>query len=320
LKEIKLGESFTNWKNNAYLPEGKWVNIEKNLVKTEKQLYSGYPSHAKEWSGTWVRGIDCLMVNPREMSINVGQSRTLSTTLVTSDGSTKTLSWSSNNKSVATVDNNGTVTAVGPGNAVVTVATTDGSNLSATCTITVKQLVNSIALNKESLSLIVGNTETLIATILPTNATDKSLTWNSSNASSATVDSQGKVTAKKAGTAIITASTTDGSNLSATCEVTVIQPVTGISLNKNSLELIVGTSEKLLATIYPNDASNKKVIWSSSNNNIASVDSNGSVTAKSNGKVIITATSEDGSFYDTCEVTVKTLVSNISISSRELTI
>ena len=163
--------------------------------------------------------------------------------------------------------------------------------------------VDSIHLNKTSISLTKGATETLIAVITPNGATN-SIEWTSSNPTIATVDSLGIVHGVAAGSTMITAS---AGGKYATCAVTVIVPVIGVSLNKTSLSLIIGSSESLIATISPSDASNQNVTWSSSNTSIATV-SNGVVTAKGEGTTIITATSVDGSFTATCTVNVSLFI------------
>jgi uncharacterized protein YjdB len=162
--------------------------------------------------------------------------------------------------------------------------------------------VTGVSLNKTALQLKAGENETLIATIRPTDATNKNVTWTSSDTDVASVH-DGLVTAKKAGTAVITVITEDG-NFTAVCAVTVTQPVTGVELNKSSLTLQVGESEGLLAAVLPDDATNKQVVWTSSNSSVASVSQNGAVTALKVGTAVITVTTADGGFTATCAVTV----------------
>ena len=167
-----------------------------------------------------------ISLNKTSTSLSVGETETLVATVTPSNATYNTVSWKSSNTSVATVDQNGAVTAKATGTAYITATTIDGTNLSATCKVTVTPatvLATGISLNKTSTSLTVGATETLVATVTPSNATNNAVSWESSNTSVATVDQNGKVTAKAAGTANITATTTDGTNLSATCQVTVIQ-------------------------------------------------------------------------------------------------
>ena len=168
--------------------------------------------------------------------------------------------------------------------------------------------VQSVSLNKTELTLKVDDTETLVATIAPENATNKNVEWDSSNQAAATVDQSGKVTAVAEGTATITVKTKDGGK-TATCEVTVTEKVspvavTGVSLNKNSLTLEVDGEETLIATVAPDNATNKNVTWSSSKKAIAEVDEEGKVTAVAEGTATITVKTEDGGFEAECEVTV----------------
>ena len=167
--------------------------------------------------------------------------------------------------------------------------------------------VEKVSLNKSATTLTEGESETLTATITPSNATgDKTVKWSSSNEAVATVDSNGKVTAKKAGTAVITATSSNGKT--AGCTVTVKQKeiaITGIGLNKSTTSLTEGESETLTATIAPSNATGDKTVkWSSSNEAVAAVDSNGKVTAKKAGTAVITATSSNGKTAG-CTVTVK---------------
>ena len=167
--------------------------------------------------------------------------------------------------------------------------------------------VEKVSLNKSATTLTEGESETLTATITPSNATgDKTVKWSSSNAEVAAVDSNGKVTAKKAGTAVITA--TSSNRKTASCTVTVKQKeiaITGVSLNKSTTSLTEGESETLTATITPSNATGDKTVkWSSSNAEVAAVDSNGKVTAKKAGTAVITATSSNRKTAS-CTVTVK---------------
>jgi Bacterial surface proteins containing Ig-like domains len=170
--------------------------------------------------------------------------------------------------------------------------------------------VTSVSLNKTTLSMSVGGTEILTATVLPEKATNKTVTWESSNKAVATV-SNGTVTAISEGSATITVKSADGKK-SAKCEVTVkaSSSVTEIKLNKTTLSLEVGAKETLTA--------NTKVKWSSSAPLIASVTAEGVVTGVAVGKATITATSEDGKLTAKCEVEVKAVaVTEIKLNVAE---
>ena len=167
--------------------------------------------------------------------------------------------------------------------------------------------VDSVSINKTAITLIEGDSETLSANVSPSDATNPSVTWSSSRTDVATVDSEGKVTAVKTGSATIMVITTDGSK-TAECDVTVDPkpiPVSGISLDKSSLELVEDEEASLIATIAPTDADNKSYSWSSSNSQVATVDDGGKVKAIAPGTATITATTADGGKTATCAVTVE---------------
>ena len=169
--------------------------------------------------------------------------------------------------------------------------------------------VTGVTLNKTMLVLYTGGSETLKATVAPANATFKYVTWKSSNPAVATVDANGKVTAKSLGMADITVTTKDG-GYTATCRVGVQRrpagdvSVTGVTLNKTTLTLSKGASETLTATVAPTNATNKKVTWTSSDPAVATVDASGKVTGVANGTATITVTTEDGGYTATCAVEV----------------
>ena len=165
-------------------------------------------------------------------SIIVDRTLQLTATITPTNTNNKSVTWASNNTNIATVDYTGLVTAKAVGTATITATTADGTNLSASCQVTVTpQLATSITLSQTSAEIRVGETLTLVATVLPTNATNKTLTWASSAASVATVDQNGVVSAVSAGQCDITATTTDGSDITAICHVTV----TGSSIAVNYL-------------------------------------------------------------------------------------
>lgn len=241
-----------------------------------------------------------------------GQTLQLTATVTPGNATNKTVTWKSSNTKVATVTSSGKVTAVANGTATITATAADGSKKAASCKVTVNipapVKVTSVRLNKTSATLTAkGQTAALTAFVTPSNATNKTVTWKSSNTGVATVTSTGKVTAVANGTATITATAADGSGKSATCKITVNIPVsvTGVSLNRTSATLTTkGQTVSLTATVAPSNATNKSVTWSSSNTSVATV-SNGLVTAVGNGTATITVTTADGAKKATCTVTVK---------------
>lgn len=180
--------------------------------------------------------------------------------------------------------------------------------------------VTSVSLNKKSLNLKIGQTDSLSAKVSPSNADNKDVTWSSNNTSVVTVDANGSVAAIGAGTATITCTAKDGSGKSATCSVKVIDgkvKVSSISLNQRNLNLVIGKTSTIVARISPSKATNKEVTWTSSDENVATVDKNGTVTAVGVGTAKITCTATDGS-GKTATATVKVTDGKIKVKSLTL--
>lgn len=276
-----------------------------------------------------------ISLDKTAMTLNVTYSdsgttyggRYLYETVYPSNASNKTVTWSSSNTRVATVSSYGYVKAVGNGTATVYAKTVNGKT--ASCKVTVTTIDNrtvqptSISLDKSSLSLKVTYTDTgtsyegatLWETVYPSNASNKTVTWSSSNTGVATVTNYGYVKAVGSGTATITARTVNGKT--ATCRVTVttvdnrtVQP-TSVYLDYSSVTLTITKSTSgtnygyryLNETVYPTNATNKTVTWSSSDPTVASVNSIGKVSAESAGTATITAKTVNGKTA-TCKVTV----------------
>ena len=266
------------------------------------------------------------------ITIGVGETRVLTPYILPTNATNTQLYWASSNSSVATV-NNGAVTGVAFGSAYVTVTSVENSNISATCLVNVSNSsttisVTSVLLDRDSISLTIGQTSSLIATVYPTNATNKKLNWATSNSSVATVDYSGAVTARGSGTANITATSAENNKIFASCTINVsssstVISVTSVSVSPSSLELTVGASSSLTATVYPTNATNKAVTWSSSNTSIATVSSSGLVNAKAAGSVTITVKTSDGNKTATCSVTVKqgsVAVTSVSLNKTSLSL
>ena len=249
------------------------------------------------------------------LELTEGDEITLTVTINPANATNKNVTWNSSDSSVASVSD-GRVTAVKAGTATITVTTEDGGKI-ATCEVKVNAktvepevvAVTGVTLDKTSVELTEGDETTLTATVNPDNATNKNVTWKSSDSSVAEVV-DGKVTAVKAGSATITVTTEDGGK-TATCEVKVnaktVEPevvaVTGVTLDKTSVELTEGDETTLTATVNPDNATNKNVTWKSSDSSVATV-VDGKVTAVKAGTATITVTTEDGGKTATCEVKV----------------
>ena len=177
---------------------------------------------------------------------------TLTATVLPSNASNQSLSWSSSNPSVATVSSLGVVTGKANGTAWITVTANDGSGVTASCMVVVQQYVTSITLSKTSLSLVIGEEETLsVTSVLPDNANDKTYTWSSSDNTIASVDQNGKITAKAKGNTVIKATANDGSGVFASCAVSVKEPYTAVAGEAVDLGLSVKWSSMNLGATSP---------------------------------------------------------------------
>lgn len=249
-----------------------------------------------------------VALNKKVATVNVGKNVTVKATVTPANADNKTLAWTSSNTKIATVSN-----GVKAGRVIITAKTIDGSNISAKCTVTVKQPVTRISLSKKA-TMYTGKKLTLKAKVNPANASNKALTWKSSNTKIAKVASNGVVTGVKAGTVKITATAKDGSRKSATCTVTVRQSVSKITLSKTNVVLPKkGSSYKVRVTVAPKNAYNKNVAVKSAKTKVAKVSASTvksgktvKITAVKKGKTKVVFTAKDGSKKSaTCKVTVK---------------
>ena len=300
-KDISANNSTTYWVRGV-ASKGSFVRDDLMISWTEG--VHGFPQGWIVLSESGTIPVACVTLDKSYLSLTVGDIETLIAYVEPTYASYRDLIWSSNMPDVVAVTGEGVIEAKSAGSATITVTTADGSK-TATCAVTVTNPVvhvESVSLNKTSLSLTVGGSETLQATVSPSTASNTNVTWSSSNTSVATV-SNGTVIAQGVGTATITVTTSDGSK-KATCSVTVTIPVTGISLDKTSLTLPSGTTSTLVASVLPSNATNKNISWSSSNTSVATV-SGGVITAIAPGTSTITAKTSDGNYKADCSVTVK---------------
>lgn len=253
--------------------------------------------------GTPVKGIT-LSISSKTLYVG-DPSLDISATLTPANATDKSLEWSSSDPEVASIAPGAALHAVikplKPGKTTITATTKDGG-FTASCEVTVKRHVSGVSLNKASLTLYVGETESLAATVAPEDASDKTVAWSSDNSAVASV-SNGKVTANKPGTAVIKVVTNDLSK-EAACTVTVKRHAESVELSQKEIKLYLGENRSLTATVLPSDASDKNVTWSSSNPNVATVSTAGNVVSKSVGTTVITVKTADGGHQASCNVTV----------------
>jgi uncharacterized protein YjdB len=251
-----------------------------------------------------------------DTNVERGKAKTITPIFEPSDATDRAATWTSSDESVATVDATGKVSGLKIGKTTITAVSHDGG-FSAQCKVDVVIPVTGISLDQSSMTIKKGETPKLAATISPANATDKAVTWTSSDSSVASVDDTGNITAVEGGSAIITVKTHDGGYTSQ-CIATVIVPVTGITLEKTSLSLALGSTATLKTSLQPDDATDTKILWTSSNPDIVAVDDSGNLSALSFGQAVITATSHDGGFTAQCSVTVDIPVTGISLDRTSL--
>ncbi len=272
--------------------------------------------------------VEKITVTPETLTMKAGTKASVTWAVYPEDAENKAVEWYGTNDFVLTVDNNGVVTANLPGIAwVYCYAADEGKVASNWCKVTVtdiedptEKLVEKITVAPETLSMKTGTTEPLNWSIVPEDADNKNVIWSSTDEKVAQVNSAGKVTALAAGTAEIYCVAEDQGKVSSNhCQVTVEeqleeQPdkklVQSISLSPSSITLSRGSKEKLSISVVPEDAENKSVAWHSTNERVASVDADGTVTAKTTGTAEIYCTAQDGSQVESNRCKVKVVSGN----------
>ena len=298
-EDISADDCTKDWLAGA----GSEVTDGKTLVTTFKFPANSNDGVPAGWTNELIYPVKSVTLNKTSLEMIAGSAETgtatLTATVAPEYASDKTVFWLTSNEKVATVDDNGKVKAVGSGEAKIT-ATAGGKY--ASCTVKVTVLVAGITLDKTELDMTIDDEPvTLVAKVTPDGATDKTVTWSSSNEKVATVDANGKVKAVGNGEATITAKAGDKT---ATCTVKVTVFATGITLDKTNLTMeVVDAPVKLTAKVTPDGAIDGAVTWSSDKTDVATVDANGNVTAVGNGEAKITAKASDYSATCTVKVT-----------------
>lgn len=248
--------------------------------------------------GNYSKELRSILVTTNYITLAVSNSKQLAVAFTPADASNKNVFWTSSNPSVATVDKYGVVKAISPGSTIIKATSEDGG-YTDTATIEVVNYDNiieekSISFDSSSYTVGIGSTKSLIPIITPSNATFKSVRFESSNPSIATVDENGVVRGLKEGTVSITA-TTNRNRLKATTTI-IVKYINATSVKVNTTNVNLGKNETftLVATVLPSDATNKKVSYSVSNSNIATIDANGIITGKNTGTATITITPSEG--------------------------
>jgi prepilin-type N-terminal cleavage/methylation domain-containing protein len=330
---------------NATVSTTKYVEVQwNNSISTASLGVKHATGYAKDKTSLTL-GLDVTVVAQRPTSVVLnldshgmrsGETVDLNETVYPVDANDKTVSWSSSNEAVATVDGNGVVTAVAPGISVITVKTnTDGPSgpVTDTCQITVIKNVTGLMLDRTTVTLGIGNTQTIVATVSPSDATDKRVTWTSSDPNVATVNALGMVTGVREGTATIKAKTVDG-GFEKTCAAVVGKAVTGVKLQlrwgswydaPESIDEKYDDYRSLRVIVSPSDALNRAFTVESDNPSVVRVapyDSDYRMYFEGTGEANITVTTVDGGYTDTLKVniTYEYPVTDIELDKNDITL
>lgn len=237
-----------------------------------------------------------IQISAPDKTMFAGTQMLLSATCTPETAGIQEVTWNSRRPSVATVDENGLVTALAKGEVNIEARSKDGTDVVATVTIRVAQDVTELTLKETDLIVAVNRSAELKATVLPKEANNRKVKWTSSDETIATVNKEGRVTGKKAGICVITCTSESNPAVSATAAIQVVQPVTKIVFNSPSGQSFpIRESMQLSWNVEPADASIKEVTFKSNHPEIATVDENGLVTGIKRGEARITATATDGS-------------------------
>lgn len=262
--------------------------------------------------------VESITLSESDLTLYTGENKTVTTTVLPQDADNKNCIFVSSDPSIATVSDIGKITALKAGSADITVKASDGSGVSATLHLTVKQKAQSIKISNPIAELYNGTTYQLNVEILPQDTTDKSVGFSSSDESVATVSETGLITSLKKGTVTITAFTKDTSVLSTKITMQIKQHVESLNINPN-LTLYTGESEIIIPKILPEDADNKECKFMSSNETVADVSENGKVTALKAGTAIVTVEALDNSNIKAeCLVTVRQYAEGIDIGQDQI--
>ena len=270
------------------------------------------------------RLVQSLSLNATQKELIVGDSFTLTATAMPENATNRNVVWKLVSGDAIALSADGVVQAKKVGEALVRAEAVDGSGVSAECKVVVKpRLVQSLSLNATQKELIVGDSFTLTATLSPENATNQSVVWKLVSGDAIALSADGVIQAKKVGEALVRAEAADGSGASAECRV-VVKPrlVQSISLNATQKALIVGDSFTLTATLSPENATNRNVVWKLVSGDAVALSADGVIQAKKVGEALVRAEAVDGSGVSAeCKVVVKPrLVQSISLKLEKDTV
>ena len=267
------------------------------------------------------RMVQSISLNATQKELIIGDSFTLTATVMPEHATNRNVIWKLVSGDAISLSNTGIVQAKKVGEALVRAEAADGSGITAECKVVVKpRLVQAISLNATQKNLIIGDSFTLTATLSPENATNHNVIWKLVSGNAISLSNTGVIQAKKVGVALVRAEAADGSGITAECKV-VVKPrlVQAISLNATQKEVIVGDSFTLNATLSPENATNRNVIWKLVSGHAISLSNTGVIQAKKVGEALVRAEAADGSGITAeCKLVVKPrLVQAISLNATQ---
>lgn len=269
---------------------------------------------------TVISKVTGLTITKDSSTMYAGNTMTVTVTVKPDNATDSSIAWSSSDPTVAAIAEDGTITAYKKGQTTITCSALDGSGKSSQFLLTVKQQATSVTIDKTAVTVYIGKTETVTAKVLPDTADNKALNWEIDDSDVATVSS-GRITGKAIGTATVRATTRDGSNITKEIKVTVLQQINTITLDKTSETLKVGQNASLVASISPIKPSNAGLVWSSDNDKVAKVNSNGVITATGRGSTNIWCKAADGAGAKAqCRVTVTQPVTAIQLNNTNVSL
>ncbi len=255
------------------------------------------------------------------VSIVVGDASPVEATVLPANATNQSVTWSSSDSLVATIDANGVITGVSVGTANIIVETTEGEFKDTVVVTVTPILVTGVTLNTNAVTVGENSSARVLAMVVPSEATNQAVTWTTSDTTVATVDSNGVITGVLVGTADIIVTTTEG-EFKDTVVVTITPIlVTGVTLNTNTVTVGENSSARVLAMVVPSDAADTSVSWTTSDTTVATVDSNGVITGVSVGTADIIVTTTEGEFKDTVVVTITPiLVTGVTLEDGVITV
>lgn len=265
--------------------------------------------------------VKSVKVEGESRKLAVGGTLSLGASVQPADASIKSVTWSSADERIATVDQNGVVTGVKKGTVAIRATAADGTKRYGSLEVQVVQQPTDITLAESDVIVAVGTYRTLKPTVLPSNTNDKSVVWSSTDERVAKVSSQGRITPVSAGSCEIICASKDFPDVSATAHVTVTQPITKIAFTEKEVNVNVGSTVQVYWSTSPADATDASVVLSSGSEKLATVDQDGTIHGVKRGTVTITAAAVDGSRKKaTIKVNVLQPVTGVHMKNDTMTV